>query len=133
MNANPLRKAGKAAAATAIVLITGFESVVHMFSDLGPGETHGQRLVTLILIYSVGSVCLGLLLPGRWYLAALNSWGPLYMAGPDLQVALRAMPLRPSAFAASSIVIAFFIAPALALIAGFAGAALRRWFAQRKP
>ena len=67
----------RGAAAAVVIFLVGVLGLWAAFSDLSPNETLLQRVVVVALVYLLGGSFVGILLPRRWYLAALTAWGPV--------------------------------------------------------
>ena len=108
---------------TAVVLVTGFLGLAQVFSDLGPRETGMQRILSTLLTCIIGSLLIGLIVPKRWYLAVLNAWGPLLLAGGGLLVAIRMGRVTE---VLSGLLPILVVMPGTSLLSALAGALMRQ-------
>lgn len=114
----------RSAAGLGVALLVGFLVLAPVMSDLGPGETGGQRIGWVVALGAGGGLVVGLLAGGAWPLAALCGWPLLLRALLDLQRLAEggAGDLGESALPGLGVT-------ALALLAGRLGA----WLGARRP
>ncbi len=82
--ASPFRRLLRSGVGLAVALLVGWLVLASAMSDLGPGETGGQRFAWEVGLAAGGGFVVGLLAGPAWPLAALCSWPLLLRAVLDL-------------------------------------------------
>ena len=108
-----------------LIIIIGYLSGIGLFADSTSGE-----LVGLILICMAGSAAVGALLPERWQLSALCSWGALTLVILELVWGIGRDPV-PGQQTTLQVALIGVGALSLALLNGYIGASLYRWITGR--
>jgi hypothetical protein len=83
-----LGRLAQAIAALTVAGVTGFISLVLLFSDPPPGGA-AQQFATAFVAIFVGGLFIGFLYPERWWIAGLTAWGGFLLSAPLLVVPLQ--------------------------------------------
>jgi len=106
-------------AAATVIFLVGFLGLWAMFTDQGPQESLLGRGLLVTIVYVLAGAAVGVLVPKRWYVAALSAWGPALMA--LLTLTAKAVHGQGPPLDARFLVLSLLIAPAVALASGILG------------
>jgi hypothetical protein len=65
--------------AAVLALALGFAGLSLLFSDLGPGESIGERTAVMAGFYALAGLLVGVLSRGSWPLVALTAWAAVLL------------------------------------------------------
>ena len=103
-----------------LILVMGYLSAFGLFAD-----SSVVGMVSVILIFLAGSAGVGVLLPKRWQLSALCSWGAVLFAALEIGFSMGREPV-PGQQPTIQVLLVGFGAISLALLGGYVGYRLRR-------
>jgi len=105
--------------AVSLILIMGYLSFLGLFADSKIAEFLG-----IVLVFVAGSAGVGLLIPERWKLSSLCSWGAVSMAVLEIGYSIGREPIAGQQPTARVLLIGLS-AVGLALLGGYIGYRIR--------
>ena len=102
-----------------LILVLGYFSAFGLFAD-----SNLMGTLAMIVIFVGGCAAVGALIPERWLLSALCSWGAVLFAGLELLFTLGRDPI-PGQQPTSQVLFTLFGAVGLALLGGYLGYRVR--------